>query len=174
MLAGLLVGSIDTVSSAVANIVVEMIKRPQLMQQMRQDRNDTERLRGWCWEALRLTTFAPLFRQAGDNASLLGKPVPKGTRVVVLRGGAMHDPAAFEHPKLLNPSRPPDRYLHFGRGIHQCSGRDFNAIQIPELIKALLQYDISGQPQIRTRGLVPDQLIIHLHPRQDSSWAQNS
>ncbi len=163
MLGGCLVGAIDTTATVVANIIAEVVADPQLKAAMTRDMDHPRRLLGWCWEALRRRPHnAGMLRQAGQHATLQGEPVKEGTQVVLLTVAAMHDPAAFENPNDLVPDRPTDRYLHFGRGLHQCAGRDFNVIQIPFLVRELLRRDVSGRAAVRTRGPFPDELIVSL------------
>jgi cytochrome P450 len=165
MLAGLQVGAVDTTATVVANIVAEIVADARLKAAMLWDVNNPHRLRGWCWEALRRRPHnAGMLRQAGKNASLGGTPIKEGTSVLLLTVGAMHDPAAFHDPNSLFPDRPLDRYLHFGKGLHQCSGRDLNAIQVPTLIRELLIRDVSAHSKIRTRGPFPDELIVKIRP----------
>jgi cytochrome P450 len=163
MLGGCLVGAIDTTATAVTNIIAEVLTDRRLKKQMQLDLDDPRRFKGWCWEALRRRPHnAGMLRQAGECASLAGKPVTAGTQVVLLTVAAMHDPAAFDRPNELMPDRPVDRYLHFGYGLHQCAGRTFNAVQIPHLVRELVRRDVSGSAKIRTQGPFPDELIVSL------------
>lgn len=163
MLAGLFVGAIDTTATAVANIVTEVLSDSGLRKAMINDIDHKRRLLGWCWEALRRRPHnVGMLREAANGATIGQQTVNKGTQVVLLTVGAMHDPAAFDRPKELRPDRPLDRYLHFGRGLHQCSGRDFNAIQIPALVRNLLRHGVQGPPRVRTRGPFPDELIVSI------------
>src|SRR5262245_59515296 len=52
IVAGLLVGAIDTTATAVSNIVVEILSDWKLAESIRRDLDDRRRLYGWCWEAL--------------------------------------------------------------------------------------------------------------------------
>src|SRR5262249_48549379 len=116
-----------------------------------------------CWEALRRRPHnAGLLRQAGPYACVGGKPVPEGTRVLLITLAAMYDAAAFDQPRVLDPGRPRDSYLHFGRGLHVCAGRDFNAIQLPALVRELVLRNATGLAKIRTRGPFPDSLIVSI------------
>jgi cytochrome P450 len=163
MLAGLLVGAIDTTATVVTNIIAEVLGDAKLRRAMMLDLDRPRRLLGWCWEALRRRPHnAGMLRQAGAGAMLGGKPVKMGQQVLALTVGAMHDPAAFDHPTQMIPDRPLERYLHFGRGLHQCSGRDFNAIQVPALVRELLRRHVSGRPRVRTRGPFPDELLVSI------------
>jgi cytochrome P450 len=163
MLGGLQVGAVDTTATVVANIIAEVVADRHLKSAMMEDIQHPERFRGWCWEALRRRPHnAGMLRQAGSNAVLRGIPVPEGTQILLLTVGAMHDPSAFDNPNHLRPDRPLDRYLHFGRGLHQCSGRDLNAIQVPILVRELLLRDVSSHSSPKSLGPFPDELIVNI------------
>ena len=42
--------------------------------------------------------------------------------MILLLGGANHDPEQFAHPDQLDITRGSKRHLSFGRGIHHCLG----------------------------------------------------
>lgn len=167
VLAGLLVGAIDTTATAVSNIVVEILSDWGLAENIRRDLNDRRRLYGWCWEALRRRPHNPvLFREAVEGATIGDKPVAKGTRVVAFTLAAMQDDRVFDRPETLNPDRPPHLYMHFGRGMHQCAGRDVNALQIPALIAALMRFEPSGRVKVKNAGPFPDQFVVRIRRPQ--------
>jgi cytochrome P450 len=56
---GLLVGAIDTTTTTLARIVYVLASDPTLLKQAERDVDDTDRMRGWCWEALRMWPSAP-------------------------------------------------------------------------------------------------------------------
>ena len=68
----------------------------------------------------------------------------------------------FPHPASMRPDRPLDLYLHFGSGLHRCSGRQFNARHIPLLVGTLLRHGASRPHDMRFRGPFPDRLIVQL------------
>lgn len=161
--AGLLVGAIDTTATAVANIILEAVADSELLDAMKADADRPRRLLGWCWEALRRRPHNPLvLRQAAADANLGGTAVKGGDRVWALTLGAMQDPRVFTHPARLDPDRPLDRYLHFGGGLHRCSGRQLNALNIPVLVAPLLRQGLAGPADLRLRGPFPDRLIVKL------------
>ena len=163
VLAGLLVGSIDTTATAVSNIVVEILSDWALAENIRRDLDDRRRLYGWCWEALRRRPHNPvLFREAVEGATIGGEPVAAGTRVVAFTLAAMQDERVFDRPETLDPDRPPHLYMHFGRGMHQCAGRDVNALQIPALIAALMRFNPSGRVKVKNAGPFPDQFFVRI------------
>jgi cytochrome P450 len=167
VLAGLLVGSIDTTATAISNIVVEILSDWALAENLRRDLDDHRRLSGWCWEALRRRPHNPvLFREAVEGATVCGEPVAAGTRVVAFTLAAMQDDRVFDRPETLDPDRPPHLYMHFGRGMHQCAGRDVNAVQIPALIAALMRFNPSGHARVKNAGPFPDQFFVRIRSPQ--------
>lgn len=161
--AGLLVGAIDTTATAVAHIVTEAARNPWLAAAMARDADDPRRLTGWCWEALRRRPHNPLvIRQAASDVTLAGATVAKGTRVWALTLAAMQDARVFSDPSRLDPARPPDLYLHFGGGLHRCSGHELNARHIPALVAPLLRRGVRAPYDLRFRGPFPDRLVVQL------------
>ncbi|HXC54572.1 MAG TPA: cytochrome P450 [Rhizomicrobium sp.] len=163
MLAGLLVGAIDTTATAVANIMAEIVADHALQQAMMRDVDDAPRLAGWCWEVLRRRPHNPLvLRQAIAGASAAGKPVKAGARVFAITLSAMQDGRVFDDPKRMDPGRPPLLYMHFGRALHACAGRDINAIQIPALVAGLLRHGAGRRSGVSFAGPFPDKLVVSL------------
>lgn len=161
--AGLLVGSIDTTATVIANIVNAAVRDDALLSAMRRDRADHERLTGWCWEALRRRPHNPaVLRQAGRDTELAGTTVAAGKQVLAMTLAAMQDKRAFPHPATLDPERPRDRYMHFGHALHRCSGRNINEAQIPVLVRTLLDHNMRGPADSRRRDSFPDRLIVTL------------
>jgi len=161
--AGLLVGAIDTTATAVANIIVEAVADPALLAAMTADVDDPRRLTGWCWEALRRRPHNPLvLREAAADVSLAGKPIAARTRAWALTLAAMQDARVFPDPGRLDAARPLDLYLHFGGGLHRCSGRQLNVRNIPALVAPLIRRKVSGPADLRLRGPFPDRLVVNL------------
>lgn len=161
--AGLLVGAIDTTATCVANIVAEAVADPVLLAAMAVDVDSPRRLMGWCWEALRRRPHNPLVRrQTRGPVILAGKSLPSGTIVWALTLAAMQDARAFPDPRRLDAMRPMDRYLHFGGGLHRCSGRQLNIRNIPALVAPLVRRKVSGPAGLRFRGPFPDRLVVKL------------
>ena len=61
-------------------------------------------------------------RCALEPADLLGEPLQRGDRIIVLQGAANRDPARFERPDDLDLRRENNAPLSFGWGIHHCLG----------------------------------------------------
>jgi cytochrome P450 len=163
MLSGLIVGAVDTTATVTANIVKEIVDDRQLLASMQRDLGNQAALRGWCWEALRRRPHnALILRSAGSSGQVAERAVKPGTRVYAVTIAAMQDPAAFPDPKLLRPDRPDHVYMHFGHGLHECAGRQINAVQVPALVAALVAEGVSGAAGIRFDGPFPDTLMVKL------------
>jgi cytochrome P450 len=164
--AGLLVGAIDTTATAVANIVVEAVRDRALLAAMTTDVDDPRRLLGWCLEALRRRPHNPLvLRETAGDTPFAGTTIRARTRVWALTLGAMQDARVFPDPGRLDPARPLDLYLHFGGGLHRCSGRQLNVRNIPALVAPLLRRGVQGPADLRFRGPFPDRLVVKLESR---------
>jgi cytochrome P450 len=163
IVSGLLVGAIDTTATCVANIMEELVSNAKLLARVQKDRDNPERIWGWCQEILRRRPHNPLVvREAAAGATIAGHAIPKGNRVFAVTLSAMQDARVFDHPARLDPTRPERNYLHFGRGLHLCAGRDLNAIQITYLVGWLLQYQPKRRGTLKFQGPFPEELVIGL------------
>lgn len=102
-------------------------------------------------------------RTALEPAELLGEPLARGDRVVVLQGAANRDPARFENPDELDLRRTDNAPLSFGWGIHHCIGAPlarmegaiaFNALlaRFPRI--ELVRDEAHWRPSFTLRGLL--------------------
>ena len=163
MLAGLIVGAVDTTATAVANISTVLLGDRRMLSGARGDIDDPQRMQGWCYEALRFRPHNPIVLRRAAHATRIGtKNIREGAKVIVVTLSAMHDPAAFPRPADALPNRPFDRYLHFGYGLHACAGRTFNAQQIPHLVTELLRAGASDVAVERAQGPFPDEVVVRL------------
>ncbi|WP_157973645.1 cytochrome P450 [Tropicimonas sp. IMCC34043] len=163
MLAGLIVGAVDTTATSVAKAAKVLLSRRQRLQEVRRDLDDPDRMLGWCYEALRQLPHNPIVLRKTRHATSLGQmQIAPGTSVIPVTLAAMQDARQFPRPGRLLPGRERNRYLHFGYGLHCCSGRDVNDWQIPALVAHLLRAGASGVERFRTRGPFPDEMIVRL------------
>jgi len=159
--AGLLVGSIDTTATAVAKIIRMACTDDTLLARVGRAVDDPQRMIGWCNELLRLWTHNPvLLRRAAEDVSVGGKKIPAGTTVVAYTQAAMFDRDRFPNPAQLDPTRSAALYRHFGGGLHPCSGRAVNDVQLPELVRRVLKRGILRVDQPRYDGPFIDELIV--------------
>jgi cytochrome P450 len=160
-LGGMFVGSIDTTATAVAKIVVTIGSDGQLGSAVAADIDNLDRVRGWCWEALRRWPHNPILLREAVEATTLGEfPINAGDRMVAWTQAAMQDASAFPSPRRLRPDRPMEAYLHFGDALHACAGRAINGFQIPLLVMSLIRRGIRSVGKVTWAGPFPDQLPV--------------
>lgn len=161
--AGLLVGAIDTTATAVAKIIRMASADDAVLARVERAIDDPPRMIGWCNELLRLWTHNPvLLRHAAADVSVGGKNIPAGTMVVAYTQAAMFDADHFANPNQLDPTRATALYRHFGGGLHPCSGRAVNDVQIPELVRRVVKRGILRVERPRYDGPFIDELIVTL------------
>jgi cytochrome P450 len=160
---GTFVGSIDTTATVVAKLVKLAAGDVDLALAMRRDADDPSRLYGWCLDALRLWPHNPaLLRSALVDSTIAGVKVRRGDTPVAWTQAAMQDSTVFDDPRRVRPDRARSTYLHFGGGLHPCSGRPVNAFQIPLLVGGLLRRGLAGCGRMRWAGPFPDRLPVTL------------
>ena len=155
---GILVGSIDTTTTAAANAIGVLLSKPDAFAQTRQAAlaNDSALLKQCTFEAMRFNPQAP---------ALLRHAKADGNTVLALTISAMFDPSAFPEPGKFLTNRPLDRYLLFGGGMHTCYGSMINGVQIPELVGELLRLPnlkrATGRyKKVLYEGPFPDRLVV--------------
>jgi cytochrome P450 len=78
-------------------------------------------------------------RTALEPAELVGQPLARGDRIVVLQGAANRDPRRFENPDRLDLRRADNTPLSFGWGIHHCIGAALARMEGEIAFNALLE-----------------------------------
>jgi cytochrome P450 len=130
---------------------------------MAADVRDDRRFLGWCYELLRRRPHNPIvLRRTVAETRFGDKTLAPDTTVVAVTIAGMQDPGAFPRPAEAIPTRPLENYLHLGHGLHLCSGRNINAIQIPILVRELVRYGAKWQSKPQSRGPFPDEFIVGL------------
>ncbi|MEO6909982.1 MAG: cytochrome P450 [Edaphobacter sp.] len=146
-LLGLLVGAIPTTSKCCAQALDELLKRPAELAkaQVAARTGDDAMLAQYVWEALRFHPNNPgVFRVAAQEY-VVGKGqihatrIPVGTSVLAATQSAMFDERVVEFSKEFRIGRPAYNYMHWGVGLHTCFGQYINQVQIPGILKPLLQ-----------------------------------
>jgi cytochrome P450 len=77
-------------------------------------------------------------RTALEPAELVGEPLARGDRIVVLQGAANRDPHRFDRPDRLDLRRADNTPLSFGWGIHHCIGAPLARMEGEIAFNALL------------------------------------
>jgi cytochrome P450 len=160
---GTFVGAIDTTATVVAKLIKLAAGDVDLALAIRRDVDDPARLYGWCLDALRLWPHNPaLLRSALVDTAIAGVTVKRGDTPVAWTQAAMQDSTVFDDPRRVRPDRDRSNYLHFGGGLHPCSGRPVNAFQIPLLVGGLLRRGLAGCGRMKWAGPFPDRLPVTL------------
>jgi cytochrome P450 len=171
-LSGLIVGAVETTSTLVTQALAELLRRPREMAQARAAAlaGDMENVKRYAYEAARFHPQAPImFRFCpGETELAAGTPrarrIPAGTTLVLGTLSAMFDPQGFVSPKEFRIDRDVE-YLHFGFGMHRCFGYFINAVQIPEVMAALLRLPglrraPGGAGCLKYEGPFPQRMLV--------------
>jgi cytochrome P450 len=158
-----LVGSIDTIASSIAKILRVIAERADVRRQMLARADDHKFLGQYAMEVLRFWPHNPFLARYAPAATSIGQTqIKPGSKIIVMTAAAMFDPSAFPEPRTIRTDRPLSSYLHFGYGIHECTGRMMSVQLIPRLIAPLLKnhFEISGK--MRWAGPFPNSLPVKL------------
>ncbi len=146
---GLLIGSIETTSQAVAQVIEFLIDNPVKLKmakdKARQD--DISAFDAMVWEALRFVPISPdIFRKAAGNHTIAKgtsheTEIKAGTIVRLLVQSAMFDPNAYENPDIFDSDRTFYHNFVFGFGSHQCLGLYVAMELVPEMVRQVVLLD---------------------------------
>ncbi|WP_308250514.1 cytochrome P450 [Nonomuraea rhizosphaerae] len=134
----LLVAGHETTVNLIANGVLNLSRHGGLAQAAERPREVVE-------EVLRYDPPVQLTsRVALRDTELGGVPMPKGTSVLALVGGANRDPEVFADPDRFAPERFAEtqeagRHLAFGLGIHFCLGATLARLEGEIALRALAE-----------------------------------
>lgn len=146
---GLLIGSIETTSQAVAQVLQFILQSPELLAQAKAAAREPtpDAFDGIVWEALRFVPISPYLFRVTANDYTIGKTTGRetvlraGTTILPLTQSAMFDPLIFEAPEKFIPNRNWYHYFHFGFGSHECLGRYVGMVMIPEMARQVFLRD---------------------------------
>ncbi len=141
---GLLIGSIETTSQAVSQVIEFILERPELLSQAKQAMKDDEAFKGIVWEALRFVPISPyMFRQTSQDYTLATGTdyethIPAGNSVLALTQSAMFDEYCYTDPDTFNPQRNWYHHFNYGYASHECLGKYVGMEMIPEMVRQVL------------------------------------
>lgn len=120
-LVNLFLGALDTTARWLGNIIVTLVRHPDVRSQIQLDRSLLPQA---LEEVMRLETVIQLTQRIvrGDSVEIHGQPLKSGQNVYVLPGAANRDWMAFDDPHRFDIHRKRKLHMGFGFGIHQCLG----------------------------------------------------
>jgi pimeloyl-[acyl-carrier protein] synthase len=110
----------ETTVNLIGNGLLALLRHPKELERLR---DDPALLQSAVEELLRYD--GPVQRTAritNADVEIGGHKIAKGSMVVPVIGAANRDPAHFPSPDHLDVSRPDNRHIAFGFGIHFCLG----------------------------------------------------
>jgi cytochrome P450 len=136
----------ETTSILIGNALWLLDQYPEERERLRADPSGIPDL---IEEVLRFE--APVSQQARmttRDVEVDGITIPEGKKVLLMFGSANRDEGVFSDAGRFDPSRPPQRHLAFGEGIHFCLGAPLARLETRVALEAILEripnYRITG------------------------------
>jgi cytochrome P450 len=146
MVVQLLFAGHETSRNLIGNLVYRLLEHPAEMERLRSDPGLAPSA---VEESLRYDppiTFTS--RIAHEDLELCGHPVSAGQLVVLFLTAANFDPDRFADPYRFDVTRPDNRHLSFGWGIHHCLGANLarveGALAVTTLIDRFARIEPTG------------------------------
>ncbi len=156
----LLAAGHGTTTHLIGNGMLALLRNPDQSQRLR---DDPSLIASAVVELLRYDgTVQMTSRRVREDLEIGGQRIPAGDEVIMLLGGANHDPAQFPDPDRLDVTRRENRHVAFGHGIHFCVGAPLAQVEGQVAINTLvrrfphmrLEADtLLWEPSVTFRGL---------------------
>jgi cytochrome P450 len=172
-LAGFIVAGLPQPPMVLPKVIEQLLRRPKILAQAQAAAraDDDARLAKYIFEAMRFDPLAPFLQRITIREHVLAagtsraKKIEPGTRVLFFFASAMMDGRRVPNPKSFNPDRPPNNYILFGYGLHQCFGLHMNKRLLPLMLKPLLKQSglrrANGpEGRLRKQGVFPDRMVV--------------
>jgi cytochrome P450 len=117
----LIIGGLETTTSAIAHGLWLLIRYPDQMAKLRADRS---LMKNFVEEVLRFDSpVQALPHRAAKDVTVSGVTIPADSFVQMRYGAANRDPAKFANPEIFDITREnAGEHIAFGLGIHYCVG----------------------------------------------------
>lgn len=140
-------------------VLTALFTHPEILAAVTADRG---LLRPVIGEVLRWTPTDPMFaRFVTEDTDFYGVRLPAGSVIHVCVAAANRDPARWDRPDVLDPSRRPQPNLTFGTGTHVCLGTHVARAEIDVAVGALLD----RLPGLRLDPAVGPPRVIGMYER---------
>jgi cytochrome P450 len=148
----LFIAGITTTSGLLSNSLLHLARFPDQRDRLR---GDPSIMAGAIEELLRFDApIQALARTATRDVALHDTVIPAGARIALIWASANRDERRWVHPDRLDLTRPIQRHVSFGEGIHHCLGAPLArleaAIVFEDLLRRIPEYAVSG-PIVRIR-----------------------
>lgn len=133
----LLVAGHETTVNLIGSGTLELLQHPDQMDRLRRE---PSLIRPAIEELLRYTSpvFMSTERYAREDVTIQGVTISRGEMTLGVIGSANRDERVFEHPDTLDITRPENKHLAFGYGIHFCLGAPLARLEAQIAINTLL------------------------------------
>jgi cytochrome P450 len=116
----LLIAGNETTTNLVGNLLNVLVDRPELWQQLREDRSLVDTV---IEETLRYESPVQQLNRVTTRAvEVSGVRIPEGEIISIFFGAANRDPSEFPNPDEFRLDRDLRNHVAFGMGIHYCLG----------------------------------------------------
>ncbi|MBP3960953.1 cytochrome P450 [Gemmata sp. G18] len=159
----LLVAGYETTANLIGSGVLALLEHPDQLARLRAD---PALMPSAVEELLRFTSpvKTSTVRYAAADVSVADVVIPKGEMVLVIITAANRDPARFPSPDTLDITRPDNKHLAFGHGIHYCLGAPLARLEgeiafgtllrrLPDLRLGVAGETLTWRPSFGLRGL---------------------
>lgn len=159
----LLPAAAETTTRTFANMLIHLLRRPDLLEAVRQDRSLIARA---MHETMRIEA-APQFlaRECTRDVEIRGVKIPKGARLSLAITSASRDEEMFDHPDEFDINRPEKPNFGFGFGAHLCLGMPMARMEMEVMMNAFLD----GLPNLRLDPEAPEPIIQGIQLRGANS-----
>jgi len=145
-MSGLLVGSVETTSQAIVQVLEQILLQPAVHKSAlaAAKAGDSKALAAVVWEALRFNPINPLLFRLTSGETVLARGtsyethLPANNLVFACSSSAMWDDSEIDNPDAFVPGRPSHHYLHFGYKAHECLGVHVGEVMVPETVGRVL------------------------------------